>query len=102
MKQPWEWTEDDILSLIPEKVQESVTLEYKATGALARTEAVQKEIAKDVSAFANSAGGVTGENLARSRRLCSLHPTEPSRAPYGRRQSLLQAIQLLVRPHGGV
>lgn len=57
MKEPWEWTEDDILSLIRNKVEESTTLEYKACDALGRTDSKKKEISKDVSAFANSAGG---------------------------------------------
>lgn len=57
MKEPWEWTEDDILSLIKNKVRESTTLEYKACDALAKPEGKKKEISKDVSAFANSAGG---------------------------------------------
>jgi Putative DNA-binding domain len=57
MKEPWEWTEDDILSLILNKVPESTTLDYKACDALAKTEGKKREISKDVSAFANSAGG---------------------------------------------
>lgn len=57
MKEPWKWTESDILSLIRNKVGESTTLEYKACDALGKTEAKKKEISKDVSAFANSAGG---------------------------------------------
>jgi hypothetical protein len=57
MKEPWEWVEDDILSLIRNKVREGTTLEYKACAALGDTEGIKKEISKDVSAFANSAGG---------------------------------------------
>jgi hypothetical protein len=38
-------------------VQESLTLDYKQSDALKATDGVKKEIAKDVSAFANSAGG---------------------------------------------
>jgi hypothetical protein len=58
MKEPWEWTEDDILSLIKNKVCESTALDYKACDALAKTEGKKKEVSKDISAFANSAGGV--------------------------------------------
>src|SRR4051812_3349471 len=57
MRQPWEWSEADILGLIKDQVQESLSLEYKACGALARTDGKRTEITKDVSAFANSAGG---------------------------------------------
>lgn len=57
MREPWEWTEDDILSLIHNKVGEGTRLEYKACDALGKTDGVKKEISRDVSAFANSAGG---------------------------------------------
>src|SRR5947209_20369919 len=57
MKEPWQWTEEDILNLIINKIGESTTLEYKACGALAKTNEKKDEISKDVSAFANSAGG---------------------------------------------
>jgi hypothetical protein len=52
-----EWTESEILELITNQVQESLTLDYKACDALGRSEGKKKEISKDVSAFANSAGG---------------------------------------------
>ncbi|WP_158620233.1 MULTISPECIES: helix-turn-helix domain-containing protein [Corallococcus] len=57
MKKPWEWAEEDLLELINSQVQESLTLDYKASKALDRTEKVKDEITKDVSALANSAGG---------------------------------------------
>jgi hypothetical protein len=38
-------------------IQESLTLEYKASGAVGKTDSKKEEIAKDVSAFANAAGG---------------------------------------------
>ncbi|MFR9498393.1 MAG: ATP-binding protein [Rikenellaceae bacterium] len=53
-----EYSIDDIQSLIDNGVEESVHLEFKQAGALAKTNSVIKEIAKDVSAFANSDGGV--------------------------------------------
>jgi hypothetical protein len=49
------WTEQRLQALIDEGVEESLTLEYKAGAALADN--AKKEITKDVSAFANSAGG---------------------------------------------
>lgn len=57
MKPPWEWDEASIRELIASQVQESLTLDYKSCGSLARTDAKKREISKDVSAFANSAGG---------------------------------------------
>ena len=47
------WTEADLQRLVDDKVQESLTLDYKRLASLND----RKEISKDVSAFANSAGG---------------------------------------------
>ena len=58
MRQPAEWTEDDLLALIKDQVAESLSLDYKASAALQRTDGKKTELSKDVSAFANSAGGV--------------------------------------------
>lgn len=59
MKQPWEWEEEDLLGLINEGVQESLTLDYKQSAALDKRNPKSKsDLSKDVSAFANSAGGV--------------------------------------------
>ena len=57
MSEPWEWEEADLLALIRDQVQESLTLDYKASPALDRTDQKKNEVARDVSAFANSAGG---------------------------------------------
>jgi Putative DNA-binding domain len=48
-------TQADLERLITDQVQESLTLDYKASAALGRDKI--REICKDVSAFANSAGG---------------------------------------------
>ncbi len=58
MKQPWEWDKSDLDSLIHNRVQENIGLDYKRCDSLANTEPKKKEISKDVSAFANSAGGI--------------------------------------------
>lgn len=50
-------TEKDILALISNKVEESISLEYKRCGALSNGDKAKIEIGKDVSAFANSVGG---------------------------------------------
>src|ERR1700761_7416593 len=52
------WTEADIKLLIRENRPENITLEYKKSEALANNDKNKKEIANDVSAMANSAGGV--------------------------------------------
>ncbi|MGD0578765.1 MAG: ATP-binding protein [Bryobacteraceae bacterium] len=57
MKEPWQWQEEDIQTLVQEQRKESLALEYKRSDALAKTENNKKEISKDVSAMANSAGG---------------------------------------------
>lgn len=58
MKQSWEWNEDDILSLIDEREKENLFLDYKACAALVRNDDKKKnEVSKDISSFANSAGG---------------------------------------------
>lgn len=52
------WTEKRLQNLITGEIEESLTLEYKSAEALDRNETKKKEITKDVSAMANSAGGV--------------------------------------------
>jgi len=55
-KQP-AWTAERIQKLIEEKIEEGSQLEYKAAAALDRSDSKKDDITKDVSAFANSAGG---------------------------------------------
>ncbi|MCE9550331.1 MAG: ATP-binding protein [Betaproteobacteria bacterium] len=55
---PSEWTERDLQNLIEDQVSESLTLDYKASYALQRTDGKKAELSKDVSAFSNSAGGL--------------------------------------------
>ena len=57
MKPLHEWDEADLEKLIADQLQESVKLDYKQSDALVKTSSCQTEIAKEVSAFANSAGG---------------------------------------------
>jgi Putative DNA-binding domain len=47
----------DLDRLISDEIQESLTLDYKASASLGRNNDQRKELIKDVSAFANSAGG---------------------------------------------
>jgi hypothetical protein len=53
-----EWNLQRVQSLINNQIEESLTLEYKAAGSLAKDDKKRIEITKDVSAMANSAGGV--------------------------------------------
>jgi hypothetical protein len=57
MKPTCDWKEGDVQELIRDQVGESLMLEYKACDALGRSEQQKKEVSKDVSSFANSAGG---------------------------------------------
>ena len=52
-----QWNEQDLFLLIENSVQESIELDYKACDALHSNDRKKTEISKDVSAFANSAGG---------------------------------------------
>jgi hypothetical protein len=47
----------DLHRLIADEIQESLTLDYKASPALGKSSDAKNELCKDVSAFANSAGG---------------------------------------------
>jgi hypothetical protein len=50
-------TEADLQRLVDDAIQESLTLDYKASPALAKDSKSRDELCKDVSALANSAGG---------------------------------------------
>lgn len=52
------WTLEKLRQFIDNQIEESNTLDYKAAGALANTDRKKNELAKDVSAFANSNGGM--------------------------------------------
>ena len=49
---------EDIKYLIDNEVEENIHLDYKAAGALSKEPGKKREITKDVSAFANSDGGI--------------------------------------------
>lgn len=53
-----EWTLHKLQQLIEDQIEESNSLDYKGAGALAKSDGKKKEISKDISAFANSNGGV--------------------------------------------
>ena len=53
-----EYSIDDLTALIDNEAEESVHLEFKEARALSKDDKKKTEIAKDVSAFANSDGGI--------------------------------------------
>lgn len=53
-----EYTLEDIQQLIQDEIEEDIHLDYKDGRALSKEEKKRTEITKDVSAFANSAGGI--------------------------------------------
>lgn len=73
MKNPWDWDESDLLRLIADGVTESITLDYKESAALGiwgRGNNKEKgDISKDVSAFANSAGGTLVYGMVENNHL---------------------------------
>ena len=52
-----DWDQSDLQAMIDNSVQESLSLDYKESRALANDSRSRGELSKDVSAFANSAGG---------------------------------------------
>jgi hypothetical protein len=52
------WNEEILKSFINDGIEENLNLDYKAADALAKTDLKKKEISKDVSALANSDGGI--------------------------------------------
>jgi len=55
---PTKWDEAELQRHIDDGVEENLNLDYKAAGALEKSDEKRAEITKDVSAMANSAGGV--------------------------------------------
>jgi predicted HTH transcriptional regulator len=65
-----EWNEEKVGLYIRDKIEESINLDYKAAGAIATEKTT--EIIKDISAFANSAGGIIYGLRVRGQRQTSL------------------------------
>ena len=51
------WDQARLESYITNQIEENLMLDYKSAGALAKTDGKRSEVTKDVSAFANPAGG---------------------------------------------
>jgi hypothetical protein len=74
-----QWTEADLLRLIATQVLENIALEYKGAAALGAQDREKREIAKDVSAFANSAGGVLVYGMAENgHNPTQIEPVNPN------------------------
>jgi len=52
------WNQKKLEDYISDKIEENIHLDYKSAAALGTSEGKRKEIAKDISAFANSDGGI--------------------------------------------
>lgn len=93
------WTEAKLQNFIASGIEESLTLEYKAADALDRSEYKKKEMTKDVSAMANSAGGILiygiSEFAAENRRHLPEKITPVNRSEFPREwvEQIIQAIR---------
>lgn len=93
------WTESRLQNFITSEIEESLTLEYKAAEALDRADFKKKEITKDVSAMANSAGGIIVYGIAEDQREDKRHlpgkitPVDRTRFPREWLEQIIQAIR---------
>ena len=53
-----EYNMETLTSFIENEIEESIYIEFKSGDALSKTDSKKKEVSKDVSAFANSDGGI--------------------------------------------
>lgn len=49
---------DDLKKLVQDQIEESINLDYKSAKSLDKSDTKKREISKDISAFANSDGGI--------------------------------------------
>jgi len=68
---PRKWTKGDLDELIKAERAESLTLDYKKSGALSKNPEARAELAKDVSALANSAGGTLVYGMTEKNRIAT-------------------------------
>ncbi len=99
MKSPVEWTEEDLFELINLKQEETLQLDFKRAESLDSNEKKKTEISKDVSAFANSAGGTIVYGIAESAMKPHfaemLSPIDPTKYP---KEWLEQVINSRIQP----
>lgn len=92
------WTKDRLEQMIATSVEESLSLDYKRGAALTNTDTKKVEITKDVSAMANSAGGVLIYGIAESQEKEKRHLPErldPLRRADVSKEWLEQIIQTI-------
>jgi hypothetical protein len=93
------WNEARLSKLIENEIEESLTLEYKSAEALDRTDLKKKEITKDVSAMANSAGGTIIYGISEYAQPEKRHlperitPVERTKFPREWVEQIIQAIR---------
>ncbi|MBP7768450.1 ATP-binding protein [Candidatus Woesebacteria bacterium] len=91
-------SEQDLLDLIKNKVQESVELDFKEAGSLSGSEGKKKDIGKDVSSFANSAGGVILYGIVEDQSDHTASAIEGVSAATFSKERLEQVINSQVQP----
>ena len=93
------WTESRLQNFITSGIEESLTLEYKSAEALDRNETKKKEITKDVSAMANSAGGILIYGISEYSQIDKRHlperitPVNRTEFPREWVEQIIQAIR---------
>ena len=96
-----DWNEAALQQYIDDETEESLTLDYKAADALEKTDKKKREITKDVSAMANSAGGIIIYGISEYKDPDKKHLPE-SLSPINRRdfsKEWLEQIINNIRPH---
>ena len=91
-----DWTKERLERMIADGVEENLSLDYKRADALAKTDGNKSEITKDVSALANSAGGVLIYGIAEPNDRAKRHLPErldPARRADVSKEWLEQVIQ---------
>ena len=93
------WDLDRLKQLIRDGVEESLSLEYKSAAALGKSEGKKAEIVRDISAFANSSGGVLIYGIAEFQQGDRRHQPEKidaiDRQEYSKEwlEQIIQSIQ---------
>ena len=90
------WGQKEIRDLVTNSVEESLTLEYKAAGALSRDSKPMIQITKDASAMANSAGGVLIYGIAEDQATRELRLDPVNRVSFPR--EWIEQVVAQIRP----
>ena len=92
MKQPWQWDEDDIIRLVKDRISENINLEFKSCDALT-DKGWRGELAKDVSAFANSAGATIIYGIIEDR---ATHEAKSIDLGYDPREINIESLEKII------